>query len=130
MDDFQVPVIVLFTKYDQFKRNIKMKLEDEAYEGRDLGTHSDIEVESVFNDHYLTHLGGTPPFFRLESEYFFQPIHTHHNFCPADMHKPDERCSDLIDVTANTLSGGVAALMFMAVQRNNLELSVRQAIKR
>ena len=68
MDDFQVPVIAVFTKYDQFKRNIKMKLEDE---GRDLGTHFDIEVKRVFNDHYLAHLGGTAPFVRLESEYFF-----------------------------------------------------------
>ena len=127
MDDFQVPVIALFTKYDQFKRNIKMKLEDE---GRDLHTHFDIEVNRVFNDHYLAYLGGTPPFVCLESEYFLQPIHTHHNFRPAEMHKPDERCSDLIEMTANVLSEGTVALMLMAVQRDNLELSVKQAIKR
>ena len=127
MDDFQVPVIAVFTKYDQFKRNIKMTLEDK---GCTLQTHLDIEVESVFNDHYLAHLGGTAPFVRLESEYFFQPIHTHHNSCPAGMHKPDERCSNLIETTANALSGGIVAIMLMAVQRNNLELSVKQAIKR
>ena len=68
MYDFQVPVIAVFTKYDQFKRNIKMKLEDE---GRDLKTYFDIEMESVFDQQYLTHLGGTTPFVRLESEYFF-----------------------------------------------------------
>ena len=127
MDDFQVPVIALFTKYDQFKRNIKMKLEDE---GRDLGTHFDIEVKSVFNDHYLAHLGGTAPFVCLESQYFLQPIHTHPNFCPAEMHQSDERCSDLIEVTANALSEGIVTLMLLAVQRDNLELSVKQAIKR
>ena len=68
MDDFQVPVIAVFTKYDQFKRNIKMKLEDE---GRDLGTNFAVEVESTFNDHYLANLGGTPRFVRLEGEHFF-----------------------------------------------------------
>ena len=46
------------------------------------------------------------------------------------MHKPDQRCSDLIEVTANALSGGIVALMLMAVQRDNLKLSVKQAIKR
>ena len=46
------------------------------------------------------------------------------------MHKPDERCSNLIEVTADALSGGVVALMLMAVQRDNLELSVKQAVKR
>ena len=64
---FQVPVIAVFTKYDQFKRNIKMKLEDE---GRDLGAHFGAEVASVFNRHYLAPLGGTPPFVRLQGEDF------------------------------------------------------------
>ena len=68
---FPVPVVVIFTKYDQFKRNIKMKLEDED---RDLGTHFDAEVERVFNEYYLACLSGTPPSVRLEGEGFFQPI--------------------------------------------------------
>ena len=57
-------------------------------------------------------------------------MHTHHNFCPAEMHKPDERCSDLIEVTANALSADIVTLMLVAVQRGNLELSVKLAIKR
>ena len=46
------------------------------------------------------------------------------------MHKPDRKCTDLIEATANALSGGVVALMLMAVQRDNLELSVNQAVER
>ena len=46
------------------------------------------------------------------------------------MHKHDQRCTDLIEMTANALSGGVVALMLMAVQRDNLELSIQQAIER
>ena len=57
-------------------------------------------------------------------------MHARHNFGSAGMHIPDQKCSDLIDVTANALSGGVVTLMLMAVQRNNLELSVKQAIER
>ena len=64
---FQVPVIAVFTKYDQFKRNIKIKLDDE---GRDLETRLDTEVESAFERDYLARLSGPPPFVRLESEYF------------------------------------------------------------
>jgi len=47
------------------------------------------------------------------------------------MQKHGQRCTDLIEVTLNSLSGGVVqvALMLMAVQRDNLELSVKQAIK-
>ena len=45
------------------------------------------------------------------------------------MHKHDQRCTDLIEVTANALSGGVVALMLIAVQRDNLELSVTAAVR-
>ena len=123
---FQVPVIAIFTKYDQFKRNIKMKLEDE---GRDLVTHFDTEVESVFKQYYLASLGRTPPFVRLERESFFKPIRTQLDFGSVGMHKPDQKCSDLIEATANALGGGIVALMLLAVQRDNLELSVNQAIQ-
>ena len=50
------------------------------------------------------------------------------NFCPAGMHKDDQQCTDLIKLTANSLSGDVVALMLMAVQKDNLELSITFAI--
>jgi len=62
---FQVPVVAVFTKYDQFKRDIKMKLEDE---GCDREIDLNAEVENIFNRHYLASLNGPPPFIRLESE--------------------------------------------------------------
>ena len=63
--DFQVPVIAVFTKYDQFKYDVEMRLEDE---GRDQEMDLNTEVENVFNQHYLANLDGCPPFIRLESE--------------------------------------------------------------
>ena len=45
------------------------------------------------------------------------------------MHKPGQRCTDLIETTANALSGGVVALMLLAVQKDNLELNINQAVK-
>ena len=65
----QVPVIAVFTKFDQFKRNIKMQLEDE---GRDPETHIETEVESVFDRYFLGSLSERPPFVRLESEDFLR----------------------------------------------------------
>ena len=62
---FPVPVIAVFTKYDQFKRNIKMKFEDED---RDPEIDLDAEAESIFKQHYLASFNGSPPFIRLESE--------------------------------------------------------------
>ena len=52
------------------------------------------------------------------------------NIRPAEMQKPGQRCAGLIEMTANALSGGVVALMLVAVQKDNLELGIKQAIVR
>jgi hypothetical protein len=51
------------------------------------------------------------------------------NIRPIEMQKREQRCADLIDLTANQLSGSAVALMLLAVQRDNLELSIKQAIR-
>jgi hypothetical protein len=59
-------VIAVFTKYDQFRREIRMRLEDRQCDA----THLDAEVERIFNEHFLANLTGSPPLVRLESEDF------------------------------------------------------------
>ena len=60
---FQVPVIAVFTKHDQFLRNVKMYLEDYGNPGDNV---SDA-AERLFKEHYLSHLGAGARFVRLES---------------------------------------------------------------
>ena len=56
-------MIVVFTKFDQFQRDIKMKLIDE---GRNLETDLGAEVERIFERYYTReHV----PFIRLEGEF-------------------------------------------------------------
>lgn len=57
-------MIAVFTKFDQFEREVKFKLEDQR---RDLALLSD-EVESIFAHHYLASLRGPPPFVCLKGE--------------------------------------------------------------
>jgi len=52
------------------------------------------------------------------------------NICPAGMQKCGQQCPDLIEMTANALSDGAVTLMLVAVQRDNLELSIKQAVRR
>ena len=44
-------MIAVFTKYEQFKFNIRMKLEDEDHP--DWETEVPGEAEKVFQEHYL-----------------------------------------------------------------------------
>ena len=43
------------------------------------------------------------------------------------MHKSDSHCGDLLEKTAAALDEDAVMLMLLAVQRNNLELSVKYA---
>ncbi|KAF8262503.1 hypothetical protein EI94DRAFT_678021 [Lactarius quietus] len=107
--DQNVPVIAVFTKHDQFLRNVKMHVEDYG--------NPDDEISHVaerrFKEHYLCHLGDGAKFLRLEK-----------------MHKPETRCRALLQETAEALNEDVVTLMLLAVQRKDLELSVNLAVKR
>ena len=46
------------------------------------------------------------------------------------MHKEKVHCGDLIEKTAAALNDDIVTLMLLAVQRENLELSVKVALNR
>ena len=66
MEHFQVPVIAVFTKYDQFLRNVKMDVLDDPdkYLNRSV---SEVAMEQ-FEEHYLHPLGEDVGYVQLESE--------------------------------------------------------------
>jgi len=109
--DKNVPVVAVFTKFEQFKRNIKMHLEDHPNENLD-GNAADV-LKRRFEEDYQRHLGDGARFVQLEK-----------------MHKPDGCCKKLIEETAVALSHDVVTLMLLAVQRSNVELSVKLAVTR
>ncbi|KAF8262506.1 hypothetical protein EI94DRAFT_678588 [Lactarius quietus] len=109
--DQNVPVIAVFTKYDQFLRNVEMHLVD--YPDESLDSDVSQVAEKRFQEQYLHLLGDDIGFVRLEK-----------------MHRPNKRCSDLIEKTATALNDDVVALMLLAVQKDSLELSVKIALNR
>ena len=46
------------------------------------------------------------------------------------MHRQNAYCNDLIEKTAEALNEDTVALMLLAVQNGNLELSVKMALNR
>ena len=61
----QVPVIAVFTKYDQFRHGIETGLENQD---RDAKAQLHVEIDRVFKQEYLDNLKETPPYICLESE--------------------------------------------------------------
>jgi hypothetical protein len=66
MKHFEVPIIVVFTKYDQFLHNVQMDVSD------DPDTYPDRSISEVakerFEEHYLHPLGDDVGYVQLESE--------------------------------------------------------------
>ena len=60
----------MFTKYDQFRRNIRIKLEDQDCDPALLNN----EMERVFGEQYLADLMGSPPFVHLEGKGFVNQL--------------------------------------------------------
>ncbi|KAF8257323.1 hypothetical protein EI94DRAFT_1709234 [Lactarius quietus] len=68
-------------------------------------------AEEQFQEHYLHLLGDNVCFVRLQK-----------------MHRENACCNDLIEKTAVALNDDVVSLMLLAVQRSNLELSVKTSL--
>jgi hypothetical protein len=66
MKHFVVPVIAVFTKYDQFLYNVEMDVSDDPEEYSDRSV-SEV-AEQLFQEHYLGPLGGDIGYVQLESE--------------------------------------------------------------
>jgi hypothetical protein len=45
------------------------------------------------------------------------------------MHKHGQQCTELIETTANALSGGAVTLMLLTVQKDNLELNIKRSVE-
>ena len=69
-----VPVIAVFTKYDQFLRDVKIHLED-------FGNPDDNildEAMKQFKEHYLHHLGDDARFVQLQSKFHVRYVAVPH----------------------------------------------------
>ncbi|KAH9169761.1 GTP-binding protein, partial [Lactarius sanguifluus] len=112
--DKNVPVIVLFTKYDQFRRNVEIDVFDY---GNPDDNVNDV-AEKKFQERYLRPLvQRRVPEFRV-------------NVFSAEMHRQNRRCDQLIETTAAALNDDIVGSMLLAVQRDNLGLSVKAALNR
>jgi hypothetical protein len=79
----KVPVIAVFTKFDQFRRDIRMKVEDQDRDADDPAIVK-AEMERVLKDEFLAHLKGSPPVVCLESEDFLPTSIYYTNYCPKE----------------------------------------------
>ena len=88
------------------------------------------EAKKRFQEHYLRPLGKNARYVRLESGFRLICRGYMLMTCLAEMHMKESGCNGLIEKTAAALNEDVVGLMLLAVQRGNLELSVKMALNR
>ena len=96
--------------------------------------YSDRSVSEVaneqFQERYLHPLGDDAVYVQLESEWQVICQGYMLMFFFVEMHIKGSHCGDLIEKTAAALNEDTVMLMLVAVQRNNVELSVKLAWRR
>ncbi|KAF7344040.1 hypothetical protein MVEN_01693500 [Mycena venus] len=112
--DENVPMIAVFTKYEALRHTIRCGLEDDDEDdgGEDLLIRTSRETERIFEKEFLGKFDEKPRFVRLES-----------------MDQPGKRCDNLIETTMVALNDEIVTLMLLAVQRQNLQFSVRTGVR-
>ncbi|KAJ7702625.1 hypothetical protein B0H16DRAFT_1483119 [Mycena metata] len=124
-------MIAVFMKYEAFKRNVGFRLEDK-YRWKITSEETDRECQSIFETKYLSVLGGArdpaPIFVCLEGEKSTTkfPIDVQ-NYLGMD--KPEARCQNLIQRTADALSPNAVAITLLALQSDNIRLNVHVALE-
>ena len=118
----------MFTKYDQFRRNIEMDVSD--YPDKYLDSNVSQVAENHFREYYLCPLGDDVRYVRLESMTRNYVPMSHTDVSLAEMHMKDSSCNNLVEETAVALDEDTVVLMLLAVQKDNLELSVKTALRR
>ena len=120
----------MFTKYDQFLRNVEMHVLDYPSDYPDSSVSK--AAKRQFEEHYLHPLGDDVRYVRLESGFKVrcQGYMLTQQSCLTEMHRQNGHCDDLIEKTAAALNEDAVALMLLAVQNDSLKLSVKVALGR
>ncbi|KAG8945409.1 hypothetical protein FRC03_001725 [Tulasnella sp. 419] len=111
-----VPVIVLFTKWDG---QIVKSYSDLKQEGRDVleaKREAPEHAMGQFKEHYLPVIikAAHPP-----AAYVLL----------GNMHKQEASCSELTERTASAMSNGILSKLFVSVQNTNIQISMQRAIE-
>jgi hypothetical protein len=112
MRHFEVPVIVVFTKY-QFLRNNEIHLLDYPNKYPDSNNVSEV-AEKQFQEHYP--LGEGVRYVQLESGFESNARVT--RWCSlAEMHRQNRCCDELVEKMASGLNENLVELMLLALAK-------------
>ncbi|KAJ6484717.1 hypothetical protein C8R45DRAFT_999099 [Mycena sanguinolenta] len=112
----KVPLIVIFTKFDGLVTKAFQQLRGEGKNIRTANSEKAELAQRMLTTNYRDQLNAAT----FKPSAYVQLD---------DMRLEHSSCVDLIDQTANTLTDDALLLLFVSVQRNNIDLCIRSAIR-
>ncbi|KAG8956980.1 hypothetical protein FRC03_010649 [Tulasnella sp. 419] len=111
-----VPVIVVFTKWDGQVVHSYSDLKQQGRKPVDAYREAPQHAMGIFQRHYLPAITGVahPP-----AAYVLL----------GNMHQDEASCSELTERTASAMSNGILSKLFISVQNTNIQISMRRAIR-
>ena len=132
MSFFQVPVVLIFTKFDALELKCYSKLREEGKSHEEASIQVPELANKTFQDEYLSRVLGAnfPPktYVCLSGEIFI--LIDFFNFSQMlGLDKEENQCFELSENTTNILGNDVLVNLFVSTQKNNLDLCIEKAIK-
>ena len=130
--NLQVPVVLIFTKFDALEDKCYNKLRSQGMDHQDTKSAVPELANKTFQDEYLPRVLDTefPPktYVCLAGNILYSYSFLKYSQI-LDMDKEENQCSELSEKTMNVLDNDTLVNLFVSTQKNNLDLCIRRGIK-
>jgi len=129
----QVPVVLIFTKFDALELKCYSKLREEGKSHEEASIWVPELANKTFQDEYLPRVLGAkfPPktYVCLSGKFLYFYIFKNKFSQPLGLDKEENQCSELSEKTKDILDNDILVNLFVSTQKNNLDLSIKKSIK-
>jgi len=133
MSFFQVPVVLIFTKFDALELKCYSKLREEGKSHEEASIQVPELANKTLQEKYLPRVLGAnfPPktYLCLSGKISYAHKFKKKFSQTLGLDKEENQCFELSEKTMNTLNNDVLVNLFVSTQKNNLNLCIEQAIK-
>jgi hypothetical protein len=129
---FQVPVLLIFTKFDALEDKCYNRLRDEGKSHEEASIQVPGLAREIFQKEYLPRVLGAkfPPKAHICLKGIILHFYLFLKFLwILDMDKEENQCLELSEKTSHILDSDVLINLFVSTQKNNLDLCIQRGIE-
>ena len=129
---FQVPVVLIFTKFDALEHRCYNKLRHQGRNHQEAKSAVPELKNKIFQEEYLPRVQDTkfpPKAYVCLSGNIWYSVRFFKFSQILEMHKEENQCSELSEKTMDVLDNDILVNLFVSTQKNNLDLCIKKGIE-